>query len=161
MPRVTIAQTDMLCLGCGSLVDVGSLAILRATGTTHPNCEPRTETLPADAAPRDGFLFAMGETGETPMVPGRSKVRAFVEVSAYVGQRASVFEVMRDGRFRTLEEIAKATGYLETSVSARLREMKHPEFGGHGVIHQPVCEGSSVREYRLIVNGDNEQRSAA
>jgi hypothetical protein len=39
-------------------------------------------------------------------------------------QLRTVIYAMRDGRFRTLREIANVTGYPEASISARLRDVR-------------------------------------
>ena len=41
-----------------------------------------------------------------------------------------VFTVMRDGRYRTLAELAACVGAPEGSVSARLRDLRKQKFGG-------------------------------
>lgn len=45
-------------------------------------------------------------------------------------QQARVFHAMKDGRWRTLSEIAAITDDPEASISARLRDLRRPEFGG-------------------------------
>jgi hypothetical protein len=42
------------------------------------------------------------------------------------GQALRVFAIMSDGQWRTLREIATATGDPEASVSARLRDFRKP-----------------------------------
>lgn len=55
---------------------------------------------------------------------------------------------MSDGRWRTLREIAEATGGSEASVSARLRDLRKPKHGGHEVDRErTVVEG--VWRYRV------------
>lgn len=64
-----------------------------------------------------------------------------------------VFSLMKDGRWRTLEEIAATVHGSESGVSARLRDMRKPKFGGHTVERR--ARGDRERglfEYRLIVN---------
>ena len=41
-----------------------------------------------------------------------------------------VFALMRDGRYRTLAELAECVGAPEGSVSARLRDLRKQKFGG-------------------------------
>lgn len=45
------------------------------------------------------------------------------------GQIRRVFDLMIDGRWRTLSEIAKSTDDPEASVSAQLRHLRKPRFG--------------------------------
>lgn len=62
-------------------------------------------------------------------------------------QHRAVFDLMRDGRWRTLAEIEDATGHPQASVSARLRDFRKPRFGGHRVNRRRRTEGSF--EYQL------------
>lgn len=67
-------------------------------------------------------------------------------------QREKVFELMQDGKARTLEQIAKAIGAPATSIpaiSARLRDARKPRFGRHTVEKNQIRPG--LFEYRLIV----------
>ena len=63
------------------------------------------------------------------------------------GQYWRVFELMRDGHWRTLEAIAATTGDPHASVSARLRDMRKPRNGGHCVLKRRNLLGEL--EYRL------------
>jgi hypothetical protein len=45
-------------------------------------------------------------------------------------QLVRVFNVMADNQWRTLGELAAATNAPEASVSARLRDLRKPKFGG-------------------------------
>lgn len=49
------------------------------------------------------------------------------------GQLLDIFDLMKDGKKRTVEEIAERTGHPETSVSAQLRHLRKPRFGGYCV----------------------------
>lgn len=70
--------------------------------------------------------------------------------SARLGdQMASVFDLMKDGQWRTLQEIAGAVGAPESSVSARLRDLRKPRFGGYRVERRYICRGCF--KYQLIV----------
>lgn len=53
--------------------------------------------------------------------------------SRLTGQWLLVFDLMKDGAWRTLREIADRTGCPEASVSARLRDFRKAKFGGHAV----------------------------
>jgi len=64
-------------------------------------------------------------------------------------QAQLVFNVVRDGRWRTLHAIAEQTGQPEASVSARLRDLRKPRFGSHSVDRRYIAQG--VWEYRLEV----------
>lgn len=79
------------------------------------------------------------------------------------GQLRRVFDLMRDGRFRTLEEIATETGDPQASISAQLRHLRKPRFGSHTVTRRRRGEASrGLWEYSLEVNGSNDpERSKA
>jgi len=67
------------------------------------------------------------------------------------GQLLRIFNVMADGTWRTLPEIAEATGDPEASISAQLRHLRKPEFGAHAVDkRRRGSETSGLWEYRLI-----------
>lgn len=68
-------------------------------------------------------------------------------------QYERVFDLMRDGSWRTLDEIARGTGDMHQSISARLRDMRKPKFGGHVVERQRRGDPSNgLFEYRLIIS---------
>lgn len=64
-------------------------------------------------------------------------------------QMMAVLSVMADGQWRTLKQLAAAVEAPEASVSARLRDLRKPRFGGHRVERRYVCKGSFT--YQLIV----------
>lgn len=69
------------------------------------------------------------------------------------GQIVRVFNLMRDGKWRTLDEIATATGDPHASISAQLRHLRKERFGGHTV--EKRSRGERIHglwEYQLIVN---------
>lgn len=71
------------------------------------------------------------------------------------GQLKSVYDIMSDGRYRTLEEIVNdAKQHFDTvmktqSASARLRDLRKPKFGGYQVLRRRAGEG--VFEYALVI----------
>lgn len=66
------------------------------------------------------------------------------------GQIRRVFDLMKDGRWRTLEEIGEATGDPQASVSAQLRHLRKPRFGGFTVEKRARGEREhGLFEYRL------------
>lgn len=73
-------------------------------------------------------------------------------------QRNKVFSVMHDGAWRSLAEIAHATGAPEASVSARLRDFRKGPYGGHLVER---CRSENPERgvflYRLVLNKDIEE----
>jgi hypothetical protein len=66
------------------------------------------------------------------------------------GQLLRVYELMRDGHWRTLNDISAATGDPHASVSAQLRHIRKPRNGGHRVDKRYL--GNGLYEYRLVVN---------
>lgn len=65
-------------------------------------------------------------------------------------QLLRVFELMFDGQWRGLDEISVLTGDPPASVSAQLRHLRKPRFGGHTVLKQHI--GHGYYKYRLVVN---------
>ncbi len=45
------------------------------------------------------------------------------------GQIKAIYDLMKDGTWRTLSEISSYTGYGEASISAQLRHLRKPRFG--------------------------------
>lgn len=65
-------------------------------------------------------------------------------------------ELMLDGRWRTLDEIAIATGDPAASVSAQLRHLRKERFGGYTVDRQG--RGGGLFEYRVLRPEPKEPR---
>lgn len=63
------------------------------------------------------------------------------------GQLDRVRDLMADGDWRTLAEIATAVGGSEAGVSARLRDLRKDRFGGHVVERKRIDGG--LWAYRL------------
>lgn len=66
-------------------------------------------------------------------------------------QLRAVRDLMRDGTWRSLNQIAVATGYPEASLSARLRDLRKIKFGGYSVERRRAKEGLGTFEYRVVV----------
>lgn len=70
--------------------------------------------------------------------------------SARLGeQMLAVLSVMSDGQWRTLAGIAAETNAPEASISARLRDLRKPRFGGHTVNREYIRRG--LFQYQLLV----------
>jgi hypothetical protein len=65
-------------------------------------------------------------------------------------QLRAVRDLMRDGTWRSLNQIAVATGYPEASLSARLRDLRKLKFGLHTVQRRRAGEGRGTFEYRVL-----------
>ena len=72
------------------------------------------------------------------------------DFSRLTGQIKRVHECMADGHWRTLTEIADATGDPAASVSAQLRHLRKTRFGGFGIENRARGDRSrGLFEYRL------------
>lgn len=56
--------------------------------------------------------------------------------------------LMRDGRWRTLREIATLVSGSEAGVSARLRDLRKSRFGGHIIVRERISGG--LWHYKLL-----------
>jgi hypothetical protein len=66
------------------------------------------------------------------------------------GQIRRVKDLMADGAWRTLDEIAAKTGDPQASISAQLRNLRKERFGSHVIGKQARGERShGLFEYRL------------
>jgi len=67
-------------------------------------------------------------------------------------QHRKIRALMLDGRWRTLHEIAEATGESEASVSAQLRHLRKPRFGSYVVDKRRRGQAKrALFEYRVMV----------
>lgn len=70
------------------------------------------------------------------------------------GQILRVFDVMKDGRWRTLAEIASVTGDPPASISAQLRHLRKPKFGAYVVCKRPRgVRSAGLFEYCVLPPG--------
>lgn len=88
-------------------------------------------TPPTIYGDRDGESFATGR-----------------DLSRLNAQAADVYRYMSHGEWRTLADIAHNTGHPEASVSARLRDLRKPKFGGFTVDRRYIANGQY--QYRLV-----------
>ena len=68
------------------------------------------------------------------------------------GQILRIWNVVVDGRWRTLREIAQRTGDPEASISAQLRHLRKPRFGGYTVEREYINNG--LYKYRVLPKDD-------
>lgn len=86
--------------------------------------------------------------GET-YLPERDEQRLTTQLDA-------VQELMKDGRWYTLESLRNQVRSVtqkhatESSISARIRDLRKPEFGGYEMQHRHVSNG--LWEYRMVVD---------
>ncbi len=64
-------------------------------------------------------------------------------------QMAAVFDLMKDGQPRTLAQISSIVSAPEASVSARLRDLRKPRFGGYQIDREHISRG--LFRYRMAV----------
>lgn len=67
------------------------------------------------------------------------------------GQLLRIWNVMQDSQWRTLEQIADATGDPPASISAQLRHLRKDRFGKHKVDKEHIANG--LFKYRVIPSG--------
>jgi hypothetical protein len=176
-----IANSNLgACRVCGVNIEQGEWAeVSKTLGVKHAGCISwRTEnTIDAEGdTPTSGFLFNQPEQAaidhakevlgvKTVSFDGASVLQ--IDAPRLSLQIAKVFELMSDGQYRTLRQIANAAECLETSASARLRDLRKVRFGSHTVEARQV-EGVRplTYEYRLILNeskkddGQQQQNAA-
>ena len=71
------------------------------------------------------------------------------------GQLQRIFNLMKDGVWRTLSEIESYTNAPAASISAQLRHLRKPRFGSHIVNKRHRGEPKNgLYEYQLIVNNN-------
>lgn len=108
--------------------------------------------VPADPAPRlEPVLAERPRFNGSDYVPERDDARL-------AGQILDVWNLMRDGAWRTLNEISSATGHPQASVSAQLRHLRKQRFGGHTV--DKVHVGMGLFRYRLAPRGVEKKPGA-
>lgn len=112
-------------------------------------------------APNQGEMFPNETLGATaratrgyrvprrPLFDGPT-YEATRDLSRLSNQFTKVFALMRDGAWRSLEQIVGQVGGTPQAISARLRDCRKLERGSHKVDRRHVHEG--LHEYRLTVN---------
>lgn len=70
-------------------------------------------------------------------------------------QMQRVFAAMADGRAHTPKELEALTGDEWASVSARVRDLRKPKFGGHEVVRESL--GGGLFAYRLVTKEASRQ----
>ena len=85
------------------------------------------------------------------------KIRS-LKASAVGGKKTQAERVnyfISNGEWTTLREISAATGAPEASVSAHLRDLRKPKFGGHTI--EKRYTGKGVYQYRFIYNSNTQE----
>ena len=74
--------------------------------------------------------------------------RDHIRLSGLLGE---VYGKMRDGKWRSIRGLADEIGAgSEASVSARLRDLRKPKFGGHTIEREYLYSGVYI--YRLVIS---------
>jgi hypothetical protein len=174
MPVITAKQSMGFC-HCGVQIEAGETVSIENNHASHVGCSRKLEQLEPkkEKEIRSGYLFSDLESAtieRAKEVIGAQHISfdgatvLQIDTARLATQIGKVFELMRDGKYRTLAQIAAAAGCLETSASARLRDFRKARFGSHEVVSRQVAGSPLLFEYRLIVNERKEidaQRSAA
>ena len=93
-----------------------------------------------------GELFRLGHTPNVsrPHFEGPREEDEQARKRRLTGQILDVFECMKDGQARTLNEIKHETGHPPASISAQLRHLRKLRFGGFVVEKEHVGDGLYV-----------------
>lgn len=76
-------------------------------------------------------------------------------------QLGRVFEAIRAGAWLTLQEIADATGDPQASISAQLRHLRKPRFGGYTIAkRRRGLPEHGLYEYQIVTDGSDDQRES-
>lgn len=70
------------------------------------------------------------------------------DIPRLTGQLERVFDVMQDGKWWTIRELADTVDCSDQSASARLRDLRKPKFGGFKVERRRWEEMSCPRGYQ-------------
>lgn len=94
---------------------------------------------------------------DSPKIPGASHARFsgadYVperDKKRLTGQLEAIYRLMKDGVWRSVDEIHEQTGkrFPHNSLQAQLRNLRKPSFGSHDV-RRRRREGTNLTEYRL------------
>lgn len=66
-----------------------------------------------------------------------------------VTQIDRVMLAIKDGQWKTLEEVSEITGDTTPSISARLRDLRKKKFGGHTILKRKVND--NLFEYKIVL----------
>lgn len=64
------------------------------------------------------------------------------------GQLLKTYDVMKDKEWHSLREISVLIGGTEASISARIRDLRKPEYGSHSIERKHVKNGLFL--YRMV-----------
>jgi hypothetical protein len=159
-----IAKQDLgACSGCGLSMEAGEWVKLHPNGAIHVGCAPRASATLAARPTNSLLLFADPVQDQQPEVKQQIRATALKfsgesfseerDRPRLIGQLGDVFDLMKDGQWRTLTEIATAAHCPEQSAGSRLRDFRKTMFGAHQVFRRPVEGRPGLYEYRLLPRG--------
>jgi hypothetical protein len=74
------------------------------------------------------------------------------------GQLERVFKVLSDGKYHTLKEVERLTGDPQASISAQIRHLRKPAFGGYEIAKRRrttrITKPTGSWEYALILEAN-------
>ena len=79
-------------------------------------------------------------------------VDARIDFDRLCGQIRRIYDLMKDGCWRSLSEIEESTGDPQASISSQLRHLRKHRFGANNIKKQRR-DGSGPWEYRLEKRG--------
>jgi len=80
-------------------------------------------------------------------MPARDRMRL-------TAQMERIFSIMKDGEWRSLDQIRAQTGDPQASISAQLRHLRKERFGAHRLDRR--YDGNGLYSYRLIINAERK-----
>ena len=97
-------------------------------------------------------FMEIGGAGILPVSPDfdGAAYRPELDKVRLTGQLKDVYELMRDGKWRSVQDISLLTRHPENSISAQLRNLRKERFGGYSV--QREYRGN-LSFYRVIAPG--------
>lgn len=107
-----------------------------------PTCEARTAAAPPQPEPVEVPSPTQAFDGAT--------YQPEIDYRRLGDQARRVWDALADGSWRTLAQLAAATGDPEASVSARLRDFRKKPWGGHVVERRRAGAARGTYEYRLV-----------
>lgn len=95
---------------------------------------------------------------QPPPLPSPSRATAFDgrtydkdrDYTRLSGQLLAVFDLMKDGKWRTLSDISGAVEGSEAALSARLRDLRKSKYGAHDVKRERIEGG--LFKYKLVIS---------
>lgn len=92
----------------------------------------------------------MNDLFKNPHFDGKEYIKE-LDQKRLTGQLKDIYNLMIDGKWRTLSEIRETLNYPESSISAQLRHLRKDRFGNHVVNKRRRGERKNgLFEYQLL-----------